>query len=119
MPLDRDRAEADNDIRNVCSIYPVHNVRPAMGAGVEAMAALNVTQARHKFASLVDRVEHHGERIVLQRHGRDVVALIPADELRLLDALEDRFDIEQAVRLLGEKHREIPFDKAMKELGLD
>ena len=83
------------------------------------MTALNITEARQKLASLMDRVEHHGERIALRRHGREVGALVSADDLRLLEILEDQFDIEEAVRLLGEGHKAIPFDKAIKDLGLD
>jgi prevent-host-death family protein len=45
-----------------------------------------VTQARAEFAELVNRVVYGGERVVLTRHGKPIVALIPAADL---DRLED------------------------------
>lgn len=45
-----------------------------------------VTQARAEFADLVNRVVYGGERVVLTRHGKPIVALVPAADL---DRLED------------------------------
>ena len=45
-----------------------------------------VTQARAEFADLVNRVVYGGERVVLTRHGKPLVALVPAADL---DRLED------------------------------
>lgn len=44
-----------------------------------------VTQARAEFADLVNRVVYGGERVVLTRHGKPIVALIPAADLDRLD----------------------------------
>ncbi|WP_238010259.1 type II toxin-antitoxin system Phd/YefM family antitoxin [Dactylosporangium sp. AC04546] len=50
-----------------------------------------VTQARAEFAELVNRVVYGGERIVVTRHGKPIVALVPAADLdRLEDAEQDR-----------------------------
>lgn len=83
------------------------------------MAALNVTQARRDFATVLSRVEHHGERIVLRRHGRDVVAIVPADDVRLLEAIEDRMDIEEAISRLRDGQKPVAYDAVRKQLGLD
>lgn len=40
-----------------------------------------VTEARATFSDLVNRVGYGGERIVLTRHGRPLVALVPAADL--------------------------------------
>jgi prevent-host-death family protein len=45
-----------------------------------------VTQARAEFADLVNRVVYGGERVVVTRHGKPIVALVPAADL---DRLED------------------------------
>lgn len=37
-----------------------------------------VTEARAKFSDLINRVGYGGERIVLTRHGKPLVALLPA-----------------------------------------
>lgn len=40
-----------------------------------------VTEARAKFSDLINRVGYGGERIVLTRHGKPLVALLPAADL--------------------------------------
>lgn len=40
-----------------------------------------MTEARAKFSELINRVGYGGERIVLTRHGKPLVALVPAGDL--------------------------------------
>ncbi|MEU0842494.1 type II toxin-antitoxin system Phd/YefM family antitoxin [Streptomyces sp. NPDC005962] len=47
-----------------------------------------VTQARAELAELINRVVYGGERVVLTRHGKPLVALVSSDDLRRLDAIE-------------------------------
>ena len=39
-----------------------------------------VTAARAEFSELINRVGYGGERIVITRHGKPLVALVPASE---------------------------------------
>ncbi|MFF2200668.1 type II toxin-antitoxin system Phd/YefM family antitoxin [Streptomyces sp. NPDC058145] len=48
-----------------------------------------VTQARAEFADLINRVVYGGERVVVTRHGKPLVALVSAADLERLDALEE------------------------------
>jgi prevent-host-death family protein len=72
-----------------------------------------VTQARAEFADLVNRVVYGGERVVVTRHGRPLVALISAADLERLEAL-DAAEPMTVVRLGGE-HRERPQPQAPAE----
>lgn len=47
-----------------------------------------VTQARAELAELINRVVYGGERVVLTRHGKPLVALVSSDDLQRLDAVE-------------------------------
>ncbi|GGS75342.1 MULTISPECIES: type II toxin-antitoxin system Phd/YefM family antitoxin [Streptomyces] len=47
-----------------------------------------VTQARAELADLINRVVYGGERVVVTRHGKPLVALVSAADLERLDALE-------------------------------
>ena len=47
-----------------------------------------VTQARAELADLINRVVYGGERVVVTRHGKPLVALVSADDLRRLEELE-------------------------------
>lgn len=44
-----------------------------------------VTRARAELADLINRVVYGGERVVVTRHGKPLVALVSAADLRLLD----------------------------------
>ncbi|MFJ8667434.1 type II toxin-antitoxin system Phd/YefM family antitoxin [Streptomyces sp. NPDC093600] len=49
-----------------------------------------VTQARAELADLINRVVYGGERVVVTRHGKPLVALVSAADLERLEADEDR-----------------------------
>ncbi|MFJ6983864.1 MULTISPECIES: type II toxin-antitoxin system Phd/YefM family antitoxin [unclassified Streptomyces] len=47
-----------------------------------------VTQARAELADLINRVVYGGERVVVTRHGKPLVALVSAADLERLDSLD-------------------------------
>ncbi|MFM9446535.1 type II toxin-antitoxin system Phd/YefM family antitoxin [Streptomyces acidiscabies] len=47
-----------------------------------------VTQARAELADLINRVVYGGERVVVTRHGKPLVALVSAADLERLDAMD-------------------------------
>ncbi|MFH9266837.1 type II toxin-antitoxin system Phd/YefM family antitoxin [Streptomyces sp. NPDC017546] len=47
-----------------------------------------VTQARAELAELINRVVYGGERVVVTRHGKPLVALVSAADLQRLEAEE-------------------------------
>ncbi|MFJ5997632.1 type II toxin-antitoxin system Phd/YefM family antitoxin [Streptomyces sp. NPDC092370] len=48
-----------------------------------------VTQARAELADLINRVVYGGERVVVTRHGKPLVALVSADDLRRLEVTQE------------------------------
>ena len=56
-----------------------------------------VTQARAELAELINRVVYGGERVVLTRHGKPLVALVSSDDLQRLDAVEAEAAEEQVI----------------------
>ncbi|MGW7068936.1 type II toxin-antitoxin system Phd/YefM family antitoxin [Streptomyces sp. NPDC054855] len=56
-----------------------------------------VTQARAELADLINRVVYGGERVVVTRHGKPLVALVSAADLERLEALPEPADEEQVV----------------------
>ncbi|MCF3119584.1 MULTISPECIES: type II toxin-antitoxin system Phd/YefM family antitoxin [Streptomyces] len=48
-----------------------------------------VTQARAELAELINRVVYGGERVVVTRHGKPLVALVSAADLERLEQLAD------------------------------
>ena len=65
-----------------------------------------------------------GERVVVVRDGEHVAAIIPAEDLALLERLiedaEDRIDVEEAQRRLDDPDDEIiPYEQARRDLDLE
>ncbi|MER7937427.1 type II toxin-antitoxin system Phd/YefM family antitoxin [Streptomyces sp. NPDC093272] len=48
-----------------------------------------VTQARAELADLINRVVYGGERVVVTRHGKPLVALVSAADLERLEGLPE------------------------------
>jgi PHD/YefM family antitoxin component YafN of YafNO toxin-antitoxin module len=68
----------------------------------------------------VNRAEFKGERIILYRRGKKAAALVPIEDLELIEAIEDRIDIEESKKAMAEARKKgtIPWRKIKKELGL-
>lgn len=81
------------------------------------MTRLAASKLRENLADVLNRVAYRGERILLQRRGKDVAALVPKEDLSLLEALEDSSDLEAARKALEELGT-IPWEKVKKDLGL-
>ena len=60
------------------------------------MAHLPASKAREGFADTINRVAFGKERVVLRRRGKEIAAVVPIDDLRLLEELEDRIDLVDA-----------------------
>ncbi len=79
---------------------------------------LPTSQARSGFSEIVNDVAFRGVRVVLQRHGKDVAAIVPIADFELLEDMEDRIDLDLARKALREKDSPISFGKLKRELGL-
>ncbi len=75
---------------------------------------------REGFADAINRAAFGNERVLLRRRGRAVAAVIPIDDLRLLEALEDRVDLIDARTALAQANKKgaQSFDAVLKDLGL-
>ncbi|MBA2662862.1 MAG: type II toxin-antitoxin system Phd/YefM family antitoxin [Bradymonadaceae bacterium] len=81
------------------------------------MVRITTTQARAQFADAINRVSYGGERIVLDRNGKDVAALVSIEDLELLQLLEDRIDVAAAKEALADGET-INWEGLKKELEL-
>lgn len=84
------------------------------------MSTLSTVQARGNFSDVVNRSAYGKERVVLTRRGKGVAAVVPIEDLRLLEAIEDRLDLEDIEKALAnpKNKKAIPWNKVKKELGL-
>jgi prevent-host-death family protein len=84
-----------------------------------AMTRMTAARAKTEFAEVVRRAGRQKERIVVTSAGKPVVAVVPAEDLLLLERLieqrEDADDIK-AVRewRRGKSKKLVPFDDVMR-----
>jgi prevent-host-death family protein len=82
------------------------------------MTTLNITEIRDNLSDAISRVAYKGERILVRRSGKDVVAIVSLEDLAALEKMEDQRDVETARAALAESDERIPYDKVRRELGL-
>ncbi|MFI5235105.1 MAG: type II toxin-antitoxin system Phd/YefM family antitoxin [Gemmatimonadales bacterium] len=79
---------------------------------------LPASKAREKFAEILNEVSVRRDRVVLHRHGKDVAVVVSLEDYELLEALEDKLDVDAARAALAESDERIPWAEAKKRLGL-
>jgi prevent-host-death family protein len=79
---------------------------------------MTASQARKDLAETLNQVVYRGERVVLHRRGKDLAAIVPLADLELVEALEDRMDVEAARKALKQRGANIPLARIKAELGL-
>ena len=78
---------------------------------------MKVADIRNNLADAINRVAYGRERIILERRGKKVAALVPVEDVELLEELEDASDIRAARKALKEKGS-VPLEEVLKRLGM-
>jgi len=78
---------------------------------------VSTVKARDEFADIVNRVAYGKERVILTRRGKKLVAVVPIEDIKLLEELEEKQDAADAEKALKEKGG-IPWDEVKKKLKL-
>ena len=81
------------------------------------MTTLSVSQFRDHIKDIGGRVAYAGERIAIESHNKPYFAVVSCADLELLELLEDKLDLYEALEALKEKGS-ISLDDFRKELGL-
>ena len=80
------------------------------------MIRLPASKAREKFSEILNEVAYGNERLVLQRHGKDIVAVISADDLARLEEFEDRADLQLMEKVIAQGNTPVPWRDAKARL---
>lgn len=70
------------------------------------MTKISILEARKNLADVINSAQYGKERIILTRHGKEVAGIISIDDLNLLEKLEDRLDLQEAIEILEDDHSE-------------
>lgn len=81
------------------------------------MTTLSMTSARHNFTELANQVMFNGERICVSKNNKPAFALVPIEDLQVLEALEDKIDLGEALKALKEPGS-IKLSAFKKKLGI-
>lgn len=82
-----------------------------------AMTNVSMTKARQDFTNIANRVIFGQERICVEKNNKPAVAVVPVSDVELLEALEDKIDLEEALKAL-KKPGFIRLKDLKKKLGI-
>ena len=76
------------------------------------MTRMTTGVLRRGMKTTLDRAARKGERFIIERRGKAVAALVPIEDLEVLEAFEDRMDVEEAERILADPaEKPIPYER--------
>ena len=80
---------------------------------------VSAVQVRKRLAEVIDRAAFGKERVILARRGKAVAAIVSLEDVELLEALEDRIDLENARAALTEAEKEgtVSWEEFKRELS--
>jgi prevent-host-death family protein len=67
---------------------------------------------------VLNKVAYGGERVALQRRGKDVAVIVSVEDYELLKVIEDKADLEMIRKIKEEDGDDILWDDIKKELKL-
>ena len=80
------------------------------------MTTIPISDAREHLSDLGNRVALRGERVIVERRGKNLFALVPVEDVELLERLEDKLDLD-AIRAAKDAPSK-PWAEVKKALGL-
>jgi prevent-host-death family protein len=91
----------------VRKVQKVHNVlNDHLGGKDPAMSSITAKELKDHPADVLGRVQYGRERVAVTRYGKEVAAVVPIEDARLLDRIEDLIDAEDALNAIEEAERE-------------
>lgn len=84
------------------------------------MKPVTTAEARKNMAELLNRAAYGGERFVVTRHGKELVAIVPVADATLLEHLRElleRREYEAALQAVAEMGT-VSWDEVRRELDL-
>lgn len=59
--------------------------------------SMTTIEAKEKFVELINHIIHTKERVILTRRDNEVAAIVSLEDLRWLEAKQDKEDLEEAI----------------------
>ena len=83
------------------------------------MSTMTAVKVRDNFSEVVARAAYGKERIYITKNGKNLAALIPVEDMALLEEFEDRLDAAEADRILDKTKPTdlVPFEEYLRKRG--
>ncbi len=83
------------------------------------MGTMTAVKVRDNFSEVVARAAYGKERIYITKNGKNLAAIIPVEDMALLEELEDRLDAADADRILDKTKPTdlVPFEEYLRKRG--
>lgn len=85
---------------------------------MEMLKKISTADARKQFANIINRVAFGKESFVLTRRGEALAALVSMEDLRRLQEMEDRWDVDDAWQARSESEETVSWESLKAELDL-
>jgi prevent-host-death family protein len=82
------------------------------------MMEVGVHEIRANLAEVINRVAYGGERIILERRSKPMLALVSIEDLELIEEFENRSDIRAALKARKEKGS-VPLERIKAWRGME
>jgi prevent-host-death family protein len=85
-----------------------------------AMTRVKSADAKKQLGRLLARTARTKRRVMVTSRGKDVAAVVPIEDVQLLEEIEDRLDLDDARAALASAKREgtVAWKKIKRDLGL-
>ena len=87
----------------------------------ESGKPISAAEARENFSDVINRAAYGHERILVTRRGKPVAAIVPAEDLALIEEIEEREDLAavRAARKEIEREGTVDWSDLKVELNLE
>jgi prevent-host-death family protein len=84
-----------------------------------AMTSVTAKQLKDHPTDVLGRVQYGNERVAVTRYGKEVAVVVPIEDARLLERIEDLIDAEDVLKAIEEAEREgtISLDELREKLS--
>ena len=79
---------------------------------------VGIADIRNNLADTLNRAIYGGERVVLERRGKPVAAIVSLEDLALIEELDNRSDLRAARKARQQGGKPVPLAKIKARLGM-
>jgi prevent-host-death family protein len=86
----------------------------------DVMTRVNSAEAKKQLGQILARTARTKRRVMVTSRGKDMAAVVPIEDVQLLEEIEDRLDLDEARAVLASVKREgtVAWKKIKRDLGL-